>query len=218
MSFKSVLYTGLIAALLPVSGDLMAWSGPFGSNNWNQAPWSSASPMNNNRGYPPSVPQNYAYPPATPQTYAYPPAGQQYYPAPRPYPYGYPYKKKKSSGWGNWGGNSTPWNNTPFGNFSGPWDSGPWNPDWFDNRSKKKGDMFDDWPGSWMDPEDPRGSMSKMWDDLLEAPNDLGEMPGGWTAPSIKVPNPVDVGDEFEGSSRDAPREAADQMNNWQFN
>ncbi len=69
-----------------------------------------------------------------------------------------------------------------------------------------------------MDPEDPRGGMSKMWDDLLEAPGEMGEMPGGWTAPTIKVPNPVDVGDEFEATSRKAPKEAADQMNNFRFN
>jgi hypothetical protein len=48
------------------------------------------------------------------------------------------------------------------------------------------------------------------WDDALNAPSDMGEMPGGWNAPSISAPNPVDVGDEFGDASRDAP----DQMRN----
>ena len=48
------------------------------------------------------------------------------------------------------------------------------------------------------------------WDDMLNAPSDMGEMPGGFNAPSVSVPNPIDVGDEFEGAARDAP----DQMRN----
>jgi hypothetical protein len=43
------------------------------------------------------------------------------------------------------------------------------------------------------------------WDDMLNAPSDMGEMPGGWTAPSVGVPNPVDVGDEFGTAAEDLP-------------
>ena len=128
-----------------------------------------------------------------------------------------------------WGGNNRswnrgrgrnnwmPWDNGPFGDISGPWDSGPWNPDW--SRGRWAGDdVFGSGPDGWTDPEDPKGSMSRFWDDMLKAPNEFGEMPGGWTAPSISVPNPVEVGDEFEGSSRKAPKEAAEQMNNFRYN
>ena len=110
-----------------------------------------------------------------------------------------------------------PWDSGPFGDLSGPWDSGPWNPDWLDDRWSGD-DIFGAGPDGWMAPDDPKGSMSRFWDDMLTAPYEFGEMPGGWTAPSISVPNPVEVGDEFEGSSRKAPKEAAEQMNNFEMN
>ena len=76
-----------------------------------------------------------------------------------------------------------------------PWDSGrggrsPW----------------DSGRGGWMD----KDKFSDRWDDMLNAPSDMGEMPGGFTAPSVSAPNPVDVGDEFDRAARDAP----DQMRN----
>ncbi len=196
------LFATLPVAVLSFTTAAHAWSGPYGGSNspWENNPWGAY----NYSGYAaPIPPQAYGYPQAGPQQPYYPPA------------YPYPYRK---SHWGNWSGGNSLWNNTPFGAFSGPWDSGPWNPGWMDNRGWKRNNFFDGGPGGWMDPEDPRGSMSKMWDDLLNAPNEIGEMPGGWTAPSVKVPNPVDVGDEFEATSRKAPKEAADQMNNFRFN
>ena len=129
--------------------------------------------------------------------------------------------------WTPWGGSnrrygrrdSTPWNNTPWGRMSGPWDSGPWNDDWRRSTRWGKGNNTP-WgdPSDWFDPEDPRGGMSAWFDDMLDGPHEFGEMPGGWTAPSISVPNPVEVGDEFEGTSRLAPKEAAEQMNNFEMN
>ena len=41
------------------------------------------------------------------------------------------------------------------------------------------------------------------YDDLLNAPSEMGEMPPGWTAPSISVPNPIDVGDQLEEASKE---------------
>lgn len=196
------LFAALPAAVLSFATAAQIWPGPYAGNN---------TPSGNN-------PWNGSYyggyaAPMPPQAYVYPQTGSQqpYYPPAYPYPYRQPRRSNR-------GGGNTPWNNMPFSNFSGPWDSGPWNPDWMNNRGRKRNNFFGNWPGSWMDPEDPRGSMSKMWDDMLEAPNEMGEMPGGWTAPSIKVPNPVDVGDEFESTSRKSPKEAADQMNNFRFN
>ena len=55
-----------------------------------------------------------------------------------------------------------------------------------------------------------KDKFADRWDDMLNAPSDMGEMPGGFTAPSVSVPNPVEVGDEFDDAARDAP----DQMRN----
>ena len=131
-----------------------------------------------------------------------------------PYAGGYnrPWKKRKKSN--NW----MPFDGGPWGDWSGPWDSGPWNPDWDRGTWGRDEDFWGSGPDGWTDPEDPKGSMSRFWDDMLKAPYEFGEMPGGWTAPSISVPNPVEVGDEFEGSSREAPQEAAEQMNNFRYN
>ena len=93
------------------------------------------------------------------------------------------------------------------GSSSMPWESRrggsrmPW-----ESRRGSRSMPWDSGRGSWMS----KDKFSDSWDDMLNAPSDMGEMPGGWTAPSVSVPNPVDVGDEFEDAARDAP----DQMRN----
>ncbi len=42
-----------------------------------------------------------------------------------------------------------------------------------------------------------KNKLEDMWDDMVNAPHDAGRMPGGWKAPSISMPNPVDVTDQF---------------------
>ena len=89
----------------------------------------------------------------------------------------------------------------------GPWDRNwgraPWNRDY--------ADLWDEGgPDKWFDPSDPKEGMAWMWEDMLYTPNALGTMPGGWEAPSISVPNPVDVGDEFKDAARDMPGEVKD--------
>ncbi len=49
------------------------------------------------------------------------------------------------------------------------------------------------------------------WEDMMITPNALGTMPGGWEAPSVVIPNPVDVGDEFKNAAQDMP----DEMQNF---
>ena len=132
----------------------------------------------------------------------YPPQGTQGYgpntyqtPGYRPQPYrNQNYGGPSFSGpWNNSRGNSMPWSNNrgssmPWSNNRGssmPWDGGR---------------------GGWMD----KDRFSNHWDDMLNAPSDMGELPGGYTAPSISVPNPVDVGDELQDAASDAP----DQMRN----
>ena len=58
-------------------------------------------------------------------------------------------------------------------------------------------------PSKWLDSGDPKDMFEDMWDDGMNAPSEMGEMPGGWRAPTISVPNPVEVGDELERGSRD---------------
>ena len=60
-------------------------------------------------------------------------------------------------------------------------------------------------PQVWMDPTDPQEGMSQAWDDMMNAPARMGRVPPGWKAPTIDVPNPIDVGDEFEKNARRAP-------------
>ena len=75
-----------------------------------------------------------------------------------------------------------------------PWDSGrggsrmPWD----SGRGGRGGGMDKD-------------RFADNWDDMLNAPSDMGELPGGFYAPSVSVPNPVDVGDEFDRAARDVP-------------
>lgn len=38
----------------------------------------------------------------------------------------------------------------------------------------------------------------------------MGEMPGGWTAPEVSVPNPVDMGDQMQDNMEDLPSQMKD--------
>lgn len=208
-----------IAALLTASFSSHAWFGPFGGNSWsnpwggnnNWTPWNNNAPNYWNGPYAPA-PWGYNGAPYGAVPYGAPPVAPG--PGPAPVPWA---NNNNTPPWqGNLPWKDSPWSKNPWGNMSGPWDNGPWNNNW--SGGPWNTDFFDNGPGEYFDPADPRGSMAKMWDDMLEAPNEMGEMPGGWTAPNIKVPNPVEVGDEFEGTSRQAPGEAADQLNNFRFN
>ncbi len=90
----------------------------------------------------------------------------------------------------------------------GPWDSG--------HRGRRGNDSSMPWGGSsmpWSSKKGKKGSggwwdkddIADAWDDMLNAPSDMGELPGGFYAPSVSVPNPVDVGDEFDDAARDVP-------------
>jgi len=89
-----------------------------------------------------------------------------------------------------------------------PWESrrGDSRMPWESKRGGRSNMPWDSGRGGWMD----KDKFSDSWDDMLNAPSDMGEMPGGWKAPTVSVPNPVDVGDEFGDAARDAP----DQMHN----
>lgn len=160
-----------------------------------------------------------------------PQAGAYRGPAPygRPAPYGAPPPYAGRPPYGP-GGAYPP----PYGAGRGPWNSGGWNRgpwggnrgfgNWFGgNRGPYGnrgpfGDMFGGRDGIWgMHPEDwftsnPEDGFSYMWDDMINAPSEMGEMPGGWNAPSISMPNPVDVGSEFRRETPNLIREIPDMI------
>ena len=128
-------------------------------------------------------------------------------------PYNRPYRSNRS--FGPWGGSR------PFGRSGLPMDMQgnaiPWSRKFWDDIGRGGKNPFDD-IDEWMDFNEPREGMANMWDDMLNAPHDSGQMPGGFTAPSISVPNPIDVQREFENASKDMPDIMRENMDNSSFN
>ena len=50
-----------------------------------------------------------------------------------------------------------------------------------------------------------KDSFTDSWDNMMGAPSDMGELPAGFYAASVSVPNPDDVGDKFGNAARDVP-------------
>lgn len=150
--------------------------------------------------YPAQVLPNTAYYPAMPFTYpAYPAAFQPYYPSyPLPasafaYPYGaYPnmgYMPNPNAGVPN----PVP---VPSYTYTSPYNSnqpampGPKSaPAPVKKETKPWGDTRYIWPDFYTD------QTSDAWDKMINAPHELGYMPGGWRFPSFSSPDPVTVGD-----------------------
>ncbi len=132
-------------------------------------------PPNFNRGYPPPYYRN--------SNYGNPHYGNQ---------------NMRNQGFSNNRFGNMPFNrfgNNPFNNFNGPWN---------DNSANYGPDTrwFTDTPRRWMR-HGPKEGAGQVFDDFLDAPSRMGDMPGGWSAPTISVPNPIDVADELERGSRD---------------
>jgi hypothetical protein len=97
---------------------------------------------------------------------------------------------------------------TPFeSNFT------PWSRRFWDELGEGGRNPFKD-VEDWFDPDEPREGMANFWDDMINAPHEAGKMPGGWTAPSVSVPNPVDVQKEFQETGKQVPDEVRTQMDN----
>jgi len=155
------------------------------TNPYWQAPnWSGSNPRPQYR--PPNPANNYPAPnvnrpaPTTPGQY-------RGYPAPPPGPY----------------------TGTPSNAYDGPsaFNTPGYNPNrnYNQNRNKFWGRSG---PGTWMNPN--KGNMEHGWDDMINSPSRMGRMPGGWTAPEVTMPNPVDMGDQVQDNVKDLP----DQMRN----
>ena len=139
-----------------------------------------------------------------PAPYAAGPYGQ------RPYgsgPYGQPYNSGRYNS-SPFGGNN-PMDNFGFGPFSKNSNSAPWETWPFGGQdslwNRREAPFKNQSPADWFQPGDPKEGMAIMWDDMISAPDELGEMPGGWNVPSISVPNPVDLEDQLEKASKEVP-------------
>jgi hypothetical protein len=149
-------------------------------------------------------------------------AGAQSYapmPGPGAMPYGAPggFGPGPQYGGGPYGGG--PFGGSPFGggpfNSGGPFGGGspfrgvPFMQSFDMNRpdsfNPMRRQVWGAGPQYWMNPNDPQDGMSQAWDDMMNAPARMGRVPPGWKAPTIDVPNPIDVGDEFEKNARRAP-------------
>jgi hypothetical protein len=103
--------------------------------------------------------------------------------------------------WSNAGG-MNPWRNNnnsalpPF--FSNPVNTG---------RKKAWGDIRHIWPDFYTDFTD------EAWDKSVNAPYDMGRMPGGWRAPSLSSPDPVTVGDAVTNQFPPMLEEMGNMMN-----
>lgn len=194
---KAPFLVSLIFLLASMTGNVLAENGGYYPQpNYNQAPpgYGGYGPQQNSGYY-----QNYNGP------YNGPRGNQGFN---MPWNNGGP--SFNSSGfngpWNNNSWNNNSWNNSPWN--SGGWNNAPWNGGWWGNNSRNN-PFGPRGPGQWMNPN--KQNMANNWEDMLNAPSRMGPMPGGWNAPSISVPNPIDVGDEFSDAARSVPN----QMNNF---
>jgi hypothetical protein len=130
---------------------------------------------------------------ATAQPYGPPPGA--YGPGPGPYG-GAPFAGGPYGNSGPFGGGS-PFRGVPFMqsfDMSRP-----------DSFNPMRRQVWGAGPQVWMNPTQPDEGLSQAWDDMMNAPARMGRVPPGWKAPTIDVPNPVDVSDEFGRNARKAP-------------
>jgi len=224
-NFITLVLTVLVAAAAGISQAVaqyppMQMDGPASAANQRQyppQPQAQYRPQPQQQYRPQYQPQAGAY--GGPAPYGRPAP----YARPGAYPGGAPYGPRGPYP-GAYGGRSGPWNN-------GGWNRGPWGGNnrfgnWFGgNRGPYGnngpfGDMFGGgrngiWgmhPDEWFT-SNPEDGFAYMWDDMINAPSEMGEMPGGWNAPSISVPNPVDIGSEFRDEAPNLMREIPDMIN-----
>jgi len=164
-----------------------------------------------------SQPANTYYAPPPPPGYMPPlnryqgPPPPGYYPqfVARPAPY--PVQGRPTPGYGPAYGNAYPPpppgyfgprnNRGPFGNM-GNYRFPKINDTWWGGREGPDTDWFMETPRRWMT-QGPKEGAGQVFDDFLDGPSRLGDMPGGWSAPTISVPNPIDVAEELERGSRE---------------
>ena len=116
---------------------------------------------------------------------------------------------------------STPYRSTPYRSRSpyGYRDNGAsayYTPGYNRYRTGKNNDRFwndrkpwrNSGPSKWFNPT--KENWEDSWDDMINAPSNMGKMPGGWYAPEVYMPNPVDMGDQFKDNMKDLPEQIRD--------
>ena len=190
------------------------WRPKQPSNQYWQSPDWSGVDMQQPERRPPPPANNYNRP-----------APQNYYGAPRPdQQTGYPYRNAPMPPQPMPPQNAYqgyPQGNFPQGGPPQPMPRGPYygpgqepsafnTPGYHRYRNNSGNNKF--WgrssPSKWMNPN--KMNMERGWDDMINTPSRMGEMPGGWTAPEVTMPNPVDMGDQMQDNMEDLP----DQMKN----
>lgn len=63
-------------------------------------------------------------------------------------------------------------------------------------------------PSTWMHPG--KDNWEDSWDDMINTPSRMGDMPGGWSAPEVTMPNPIDMGDQMQDNVQDLPDQMRD--------
>lgn len=74
-------------------------------------------------------------------------------------------------------------------------------------ETKPWGDTRHIWPDFYTD------QTSEAWDKMINAPHELGYMPGGWRFPSFSSPDPVTVGDAVANQMPPVAEEVPNFMN-----
>jgi len=178
------------------------------SNYWQAPNWSGFStPPSYNSAPPPPVYYNYYQRPATPPPPAYrrPPAN---YPAPNAYHAAPPPPP------GPYGGAAVPRGSYDQGRYNGPsaFNTPGYNPYRYNRGGNNRWNNNKFWgrsgPRTWMHPS--KRNWENSWDDMINAPSRMGEMPGGWTAPEVTMPNPIDMGDQLQDNIKDLPEQMRD--------
>ena len=181
--------------------------------------WVPSKPKNPNWQAPA---RNTANQQARPPQQAPAPAQNYYQGYSQQQPYASPYAQR---------GYSQPYNpayNRGYGNYrqptSGAYGNQPYRPTYGQSyynrpvyrprpypRKKKKNDRKfwgETSPKDLMHPT--KENWEQAWDDMMLSPYHAGEMPGGWYAPEVYLPNPVDIGDQFKDNAKDLPEQIRD--------
>ena len=178
-------------------------------------------------GYAPA--QNYAYPQSSYSQNFYPQPqannyGGSFYPQPgySPMPYaqpGYPpampYQYNQAQTQNQWRRppprrvdnepfSLVPWDHLPGGEMPdfNPFSQGPF------KRLPSK--MFNTAAKDWAVQQ-----FGDAWEDAINAPHNMGRMPGNVQAPSVSIPNPLDLGDQIGSSSATITEEAPEVIQGW---
>ena len=139
-----------------------------------------------------------------PYAYGYP------MPYPQPYPQYNPYLPQGGSYPARMAQATQPYYASPY-NPALPATPGPKTkpaqPKQVKKPAKAWGDTRHIWPDFYTSMTD------TMWDKMINAPYDMGRMPGGWRFPSLSVPDPVTVGDAVANQLPPIAEEVPNFMN-----